>query len=139
MTAYADAYLFRDATLKIDSVDYANQVTKARLVPDTPIQTVRTLVPDGVIQDVDSTVWTLEVSAVQSSAITGSLAAALNTASGTQVDCVLTPKNGTGVATAAFTIVALPMEFGGDQGAINASDLVFPVVGQPVFSTTTSS
>jgi hypothetical protein len=139
MTVYSDAYLFRDATITIDDTDYANQITKARLVPDTPIQTVRTLVPDGVIQDVDSTVWSFEITGVQSKSATTSLAAALNTAKGTQVDCVLTPSNGSGNVTASFTIVAVPVDFGGDQGAINTYDATFPVVGQPVFATVTTT
>lgn len=134
MTAFANAYVMRDATVTVDDIEYANQCTKARLVPDTPIQTVRTLAPDGVIQDVDSTVWTFEATIVASKIGTGGLSAALRAASGTQLDCVLTPANGTGNETAAFTIVALPTDFGGDQGNINTFDISLPVVGQPVFS-----
>ena len=135
MPTFAGAFVLRDATVTIDDVEYANQCTKARLVPDTPIQTLRTLVPDGVIQDVDSSVWTFELTGVASKIGTGSLVKALRDASGTQVECVLTPQNGVGNETATFSVVALPTDFGGDQGNINTVDISLPVVGQPIFGT----
>lgn len=134
MPAYADAHVLRNATVTIDEVEYANQVTKARLVPDTPVQTLRTLVPDGAIQDVDSTVWVLELSGVQSHK-NGGLAKALTDAAGTEIEVVIQPKAGTGQDTATVTIVAMPVEFGGEQGAYRTFEAEFPVVGQPVFGT----
>jgi hypothetical protein len=134
MAVVAGVYVVRDAVVTIDSVEYANQVTSARLVPETPIQTVRTLVPDGAITDVDSTVWTFELTAVQKNN-TGGLVKALRALdSGEQVAVVLTPKDLAGEDTAAFTIMALPAPFGGAQGAFPTAELVFPVVGQPVFT-----
>jgi hypothetical protein len=134
VTAYANAYVVRNAVITIDSVVYGNQTTKARLVPDTPIQTLRTLVPDGVVQDVDSTVWTLELSGVESRK-TGGLAKALDDANGTQIDVIIQPKAGTGEDTATVTIVALPVTFGAEQGAWRLFEATFPVVGQPTFGT----
>lgn len=134
MPAYAGAHVMRDAKVTIESVEYANQVTKARLVPDTPIQTLRTLVPDGTVQDVDSTSWTLELSGIQDMK-TGGLAKALNDAAGTQLDVVLQPKNGTGESTATFTIIAVPVEFGGEQGNYRTFEGEFPVVGAVTFGT----
>ncbi|SCF06557.1 hypothetical protein [Micromonospora mirobrigensis] len=134
MPAATGAHVFRNAIVTVEAVQYANQVTKARLVPDTPIQTVRTLVPDGVVQDVDSTVWTFEMSGLQING-TGGLAKALRDAAGTEVDVTLQLKAGTGQPTATFTIIALAPEFGGEQGSYLTQEMTFPVVGAPVFGT----
>lgn len=134
MPAYANAHVMRDATVTVEAVAYTNQVTKARLVPDTPVQSVRTLVPDGQVQDVDSTLWTLEISGLQSTK-TGGLAKAFNDAAGDQIEVVIQPKNGTGEDTATVTIIAMPVEFGGEQGAFRTFEAEFPVVGQPAFGT----
>jgi len=133
MPAPAGALVYRDALVTIATVEYANQVTKATLVPDTPIQTVRTLVPDGVVQDVDSTVWSLELTGLQINS-TGGLAKALRTASGTTLAVVLQLKTGSTQPKATFSVIALPMPFGGEQGKFMMADIVLPVVGAPVFA-----
>lgn len=134
MAAVTGVYVLRDATVTIDEVEYGNQATVARLVPDTPIQTLRTLVPDGVIQDVDTPVWTFEVTFVQKNN-TGGLATALRAlAIGEQVEVVLAPKNLAGEDEATFTIVSLRPPFGGQQGQYPTAEMVFPVIGQPVFA-----
>lgn len=135
MTVATGVYVVRDALFTLATVTYANQITVARLVPDVPIQTLRTLVPDGAIQDVDSAVWTLELTLVQKNN-TGGLSKALRTAApGSVLACVLAPKDLDGEDTAAFNILALPPPFGGEQGNFPTAEMVFPVVGQPVFST----
>jgi hypothetical protein len=126
-------YVVRDAVVTIDSVEYANQVTSARLVPDTPIQTQRTLVPDGAITDVDSTVWTFELTALQKNN-TGGLVKALRAIEpGDEVVVTLAPHDLTGEDEATFTIKVLHAPFGGTQGAFPTAEMVFPVVGQPSF------
>lgn len=132
MTAFASAHVMRDALVTINAVEYANQVTKARLVPDTPIQTLRTLVPDGVVQDVDSTVWTLELEGIESRK-TGGLAKALDALVGTTVTCVIVPKAGTGNDSATCSIVVVPVSFGGEQGEWRTFEAEFPVSGAVVF------
>jgi len=134
MPAYANAHVMRDAIVTVESVTYTNQVTKARLVPDTPVQSIRTLVPDGQVQDVDSTLWTLELSGLQSTK-TGGLAKALNDAAGQQVEVLIQPRVGSGEDTATVTIIAMPVEFGGEQGSFRTFEAEFPVIGQPVFGT----
>lgn len=137
MGVAAGIYLIKDAVVTINSVQYDNQVTKAQLTPDVPIQTQRTLDPDGAIVDVDSAVWTFEVTALQKNN-TGGLAKALRALEpGEEVDCVLQPQNTVGEEKATFTIKALPMPFGGEQGNWPTAEMAFPVVGQPVFTTTT--
>lgn len=135
MPAPTGAMVFRDAVISVNAVEYANQLNKARLVPETPIQTFRTLVPDGVVQDVDSTVWTLELSGLQINTA-GGLAKALRDAAGTEVEVVLQPKAGASQPTATFDIIVTHVEFGGEQGSFLPFEATFPVVGAPVFGTT---
>lgn len=134
MSAAAGAHVIKNALVTIEGVEYANQVSKARLVPDQPVQTMRTLDPTGTVQDVDTPVWTLELTGLQIN-VAGGLAKALRDANGGELDVVLQPKAGTGQATATFTIMALMPEFGGEQGNWATQDLTFPVNGQPVFGT----
>ena len=135
MAAATGAIVYKDALVTIATVEYANQVTKARLVPDVPIQTVRTLVPDGVVQDVDSPVWTFELAGLQINA-TGGLAKALRDAApGSSLAVVLQPKVGSSQPKATFTVMAVPAPFGGDQGSFLMMEMVLPVVGAPVFGT----
>lgn len=139
MAAPTGVYVLRDASVSIDSVEYANQCTRARLVPDVPIQTKRTLVPDGVVQDVDSAAWTFEVAALQKNNA-GGLALALRTATpGDELDVILVPKDGLSMPQATFTILALPVIFGGEQGNWAEFEASFPVIGSPVFGTTAAS
>lgn len=131
--------VYRDASIEVDSVEYANQVTKARLVPDTPIQTLRTLDPTGVVQDIDTPAWTFELSGGQKND-SGGLAKALRDATpGTELDIVLLPKSGLSQPQASFTVLAMPVEFGGEQGSFGTFEIELPVVGQPTFGTSPAS
>ena len=132
MPAVAGVFVMRDATVSLEGTDYANQLAKARLVPETPIQQYRTLVPDGTLSDVDSSTWTLELTGLQKW-ITGGLADALNDAAGTKLTLILTPKNGTGNATATCEVTAMPVPFGDEQGKFPTFDITLPVDGSPVF------
>jgi hypothetical protein len=134
MSAPRGAYVVRNGVATIAGTEYAQQFTKSRLVPDTPIQTLKTLVPEGVVQDIDLTAWTWEVNLVQDfTAVTG-VGAYFNANSGQQVTVVIAPLKGSTLPQATFTIIALPVDFGNDQGAWNTVDASFPVVGQPVFA-----
>jgi len=133
MAAYGGAFVMRDALVIFDETEFQNQVTKARLVPDQNIQTLRTLVPDGTITDVDSAMWTLELSGVQDWETTG-LAKYLHTHAGELVEVTIAPKNATGKQQAVCTVRVIEPPFGGDQGAFAIIELELPVQGQPVFS-----
>jgi hypothetical protein len=126
--------VMKDASIKVDDIEYANQVRKARLVPDQQTQTYKTLVPDGVIQDTDQAVWTLELEGLQINA-TGGLAKALRTAAGTVIEVIVQPKVGTGQDIATVNVLVPAIPFGGEQGEFLVMDLSIPVVGQPVLST----
>lgn len=134
MPAATGAFVIKDALVTVDSVAYANQARIARLVPDQPIQTYRTLVPDGAQQDVDSPVWTFELTGLQINQ-TGGLAKALRALNpGDEVEVVLAPNNTSGDDQATFTIKAMTPPFGGEQGSYAEMEMVFPVVGAPVFA-----
>ncbi len=134
MAVAAGIYVVKDALLTIGGTTYANQITVARLVPDTPMQTVRTLVPDGAITDTDSPAWTLELTILQKNN-TGGLAKLLrSTPAGDQLACVLAPKNLTGEDKATFTALSIPVPFGGQQGQFPTAEIVLPVLGVPVFA-----
>lgn len=133
MAAPTGAFVMKNSIVTIGAVQYANQLRIAQLVPEAPIQTYRTLVPDGVVQDVDSAVWTFEATGLQINK-EGGLARALRAyAPGETIAVVLTPQSGEG-DSAAFTVMAVPVPFGGEQGGFATMELVFPVIGQPVIT-----
>ena len=123
--------VFKNASITIDGDQFANALTRARLVPEVNKQTLRTLVPDGVIQDSDTAVWTFEITAVQAWAAAG-ISKALWDARGTQVEVVLQLEVGTGKPTWTFDINVDPTTIGGEQGQILVSEAEFGVIGEPV-------
>ena len=131
--AYARAMVFRNPTVTIESVAYTSQVSKARLVPDTPTQTMRTF--GGVDKDRDTTAWTLELAGHQDRG-TGGLGDALDdaAAAGGTLTVEIQAKPGAGQDKAVVEIVPVPIEFGGEAGAWKAFEQTFEVVDQPVFS-----
>ena len=132
MPAATGAMVFKNAVITIDSVEYANQLRVARLVPDQPVQTYRTLVPDGAVSDVDTATWTLEITGLQINDA-GGLSKALRDANGAKLVATLQLKAGTGQATATFTFTPLMPPFGGEQGAWLEQELSMPVDGTPVW------
>lgn len=128
-------YVLKNSSITVDGVEYNNQMSRSRLVPDTPIQTKRTLVPDGIVQDVDSPAWVWQVAGLQKSDAGGLAKALRDATAGDELDVVYLPLAGSGKPEATFTILALPVDFGGDQGSWADFEAVFPVVGQPVFGT----
>jgi hypothetical protein len=133
MPAYAGAFVIRNALVSFAATDFTNQCTKARLVPETPTQTLRTLVPDGAIVDVDSTVWTLELSGIQDWE-TGGFAAYCNTNNGALVAVTIAPQNTTAKRKATISARVVPVPFGGDQGKFADFDLTLACNGQPVIA-----
>jgi hypothetical protein len=135
MVAYARAHVIKYALFTVEAVEYNTQVTKVRLVPDTPTQTLRVMEPASSVTDSDSAVWTLELAGIQDFGA-GSLGAALRTAAdaGTDLDVEFQPKTGTGQDKAVFVIRPVNIPFGGDTGTFRTFDVTIPVVGKPTFS-----
>lgn len=131
--SYARSMVYRNPTVTIDEVAYTNQTWKARLVPDTPVETRRTF--GGVDKDRDSTSWVLELAGHQDRGAAG-LAAALDAAAtaGDPIEIVIQAKPGTGQDTATCNIVPVPVEFGGEKGDWKQFDATFEVIDQPTFS-----
>lgn len=134
MTAYTGGFVIKNALLTLEGTDFSNQVSKARLVPEVNVQTMRTLVPDGQIVDIDSAQWTLELTGVQDHE-TGGLADYLTDNAGTLVTAVVAPRNGTGKAKWTIEVMCLPVPVGGDQGEWATIDVELPCSGQPVKGT----
>jgi hypothetical protein len=128
--------VLKDSLVEFETVDHANELTRARLVPETPEQTVRTLVPDGAITDTDSAAWTFEIAGLQKH-VTGGLGYLLNTSEpGTLLDVVYEPKAGlVGGVHYEFQVSSKPIPIGGDQGAQGTFELVLSVQGSPVRTT----
>jgi len=130
---YARSMVFKNPVVTIEGVNYGAQVSKARLVPDTPIQTMRTF--GGVDQDSDTTSWTLELAGHQDRG-TGGLGKALDDAiaAGGTLTLVIAAKPGAGQDQATVEIVPVPIEFGGETGAWKAFEQTFACIDQPVFA-----
>ncbi len=127
--------VLKDSLVTIEGVDYANQLTRARLVPDVPTQTIRTLVPDGAINDVDSAAWTFEIAGIQKLA-TGGLLKLLNESEpGALLDVVWEPLTDVvGQPQYVFQVRAMPGPVGGDQGAFATFEMVLTVEGSPLLT-----
>ncbi len=136
MAGYARAFIMRDSTVTIDSVEYNGQLNKVRFVPATPMEQMPVLVPTGTITDISTTTWTCELGGVQDNG-SGSLGAALRAAAGTLMDVVFQPRVGTGQDKITASVMAMPIEFGGEQGSWRTFDITLPVDGQPTFSQST--
>lgn len=126
--------VLKDSLIQVESTDYANQLNRFRLVPETPVQVRRVLVPDGSIVDTDSSVWTLEVAGEQKYTTGGFAKLLLDSEPGTHLDVEWEPLAGVaGQPSVTFTVVSKPVPIGGDQGAAGLFEIVLEVVGQPVF------
>ena len=125
--------VLKNSLFTVEGTDYANQLTRIRLVPDTPTQTIRTLVPDGSISDVDSATYTLEIAGIQKLATGGLLKLFNDTEPGTLLDVEWEPlKDTVGQPNFVFQIKSMPGPVGGDQGAFATFEMVLQVEGQPV-------
>lgn len=134
MPAPAGAFVLKAPIITIGGTSYANQLTKSRLVADTPTVTLRTLVPDGSVTDVDTATWTFELAGIADWKNAQGLADFLNDQANNLVSVVFQPKPGSGEKSAAFQMYAHPVDFGGEQGQFAVFDATFGVLGAPVFS-----
>lgn len=131
--------VLKNSLVTIEGTDYANQMTRSRLVPDVPTQQVRTLVPDGAINDTDSAAWTWEIAMIQTLATGGLLKLLNDSTPGTELDVVWEPVKGTvGQPRYTFVVKSMPGPVGGDQGAFGQTEMVLQVVGTPVVTTISS-
>ena len=128
------AFVVKNSLLTVDGTSYANQCTKSQLVPDQPLQQVRTLVPDGVVSDVDSATFTWEITGLQINRAGGLARYLRGLTPGTQISVVMGPNNVTGDQKASFTAIAMIPPLGEEQGKFATMDLSMPVLGAPIYS-----
>jgi hypothetical protein len=131
--------VLKNSEVTFTATDYANQMTRARLVPEVPSQQIRTLVPDGTLSDVDSAAWTFEIAGIQK-LNTGGLAKMLNDATpGSEIEVTWQPVKGVvGQPEYTFMVIAQPVPIGGDQGGFATFEAVLQVVGAPVVAAISS-
>lgn len=134
MAAPLGAYVLKTPVITIGGTSYANQLTKTRLVAETPTVTLRTLVADGSVTDVDTAVWTFELGGISDWKNGQGLADYLNDNANTLVAVVFQPKSGSGEAVASFSMYSHPVDMGGEQGQYAVFDATFGISGAPVFS-----
>lgn len=134
MARMTGAFVLRNSSVTFDGTEFNNQLSAARLVPETSIQTQKTLDPEGTLQDVDSATWTFEISGPQGNDEDG-LTTYLEEHEGEEIEVVFQPKLGSGQKVKTFTVIAMAPEFGGEQGAFGTFSLSLPVQGSPVPST----
>ena len=134
MAAPAGAFVLKTPIITIGGTSYANQLTKTRLVAETPTVTIRTLVSDGSVTDVDTAVWTFELAGIADWKNGQGLADYLNDNANALVTVIFQPKSGSGEKSATFQMYAHPVDFGGEQGQFAVFDATFGISGAPVFS-----
>ena len=134
LPAYTGAFVNRNALFTLGGTNFANQVWKVRIVPDTPNQQQRTLVPDGTISDVDSATWVMELEGLQDFEA-GGLAAYLRTNAGVQVAFAFAPVNSSGKQKYTGTVVAIAPPMGGEQGEFAQFEIEMPIIGNPTSGT----
>lgn len=134
MAAAPGAFVMRNASTTFDTVEYKNQLTTAKLVPDAEAQQLKTLDPTGTVSDVDTASWVFELAGVQDHVVTQGLCDFLTANHGQEVDVVFQPRAGAGERIATFTCIAKAQDFGGEQGSWTLFETELPVVGEPVWS-----
>ena len=130
-------HILKEGSISIGATDFANIISKSKLVPSQDIVTFTGYIPEAVYQDVNTATWVWQITAVASWAA-GGLAKLLHENAGMELDCVFTPNTPTG-ESASFTIMPTEVPFGGDQGTFNVEDMIVPVIGQPNFTDGDSS
>jgi hypothetical protein len=128
------AFIMRNASTTFDTSEYKQELTKAELVPDAPVEQLRTLDPTVIYSDVDSSTWTFDIAGVQNWVVSQGLADFLNDNHGGTVEVVLQPRPGAGQRIATFNVICMSPNFGGEQGSWALMELSLPVDGVPVFS-----
>lgn len=131
----AGAFIMRNASTTFDTAEYKQQLTKAELVPDAPVEQLKTLDPSVIHTDVDTATWNFEIAGIQDWVVSQGLADFLHTNHGQTAEVVLQPRPGAGQRIATFTVMCMSPNFGGEQGSWALMELTLPVDGVPAFTT----
>ena len=125
--------VLNDIVLVIGTDNYEAAVSKAELVPNTPVTTWKGMTPTAVFPLPGSTEWVLNIEFAQDHATANSLSQYLQTNAGTQKSVTLKPKKpGTTGPTYTITATMLPGSIGGAVDAVAVASVSLPCIGQPV-------
>lgn len=116
----------KNVSVTFDGTPYLGNTTKTTLTPSQDVQQLRTLDPGYTLSDVNDATWVFDVSGP---VIEDGLWDYIMEHVGEEIEVVLQPMPGSGRKTATFTVIALALPFGGEQGAYSTFDASFPVVG----------
>lgn len=125
--------VLNDIVLVIGTDNYEAAVSKAELVPNTPITTWKGMTPTSVFPMPGSTEWTLNLEFAQDHATANSLSQYLQTNAGQQKSVTLKPKKPSSSGpTYTITATMLPGSIGGAVDAVAVASVSLPCIGQPV-------
>lgn len=122
--------LIGDVSTTTAEREFATQCTKARLKPSTKSDDALVVLSGDSIPGSQTTTWELEATLIQDYD-TDNLAEWCMKHAGKQVPFKFTP-NGAAKRMYSGELVLRPIDIGGDVTKRNTSDVVFPLVGDPV-------
>src|SRR5690606_23803825 len=128
----SNAFIMRSSIAEFDTTDYAEELSRAELVPDTQVEQLK-LLKGNTVSDVDNPSWTFAISGIQDWTVTQGLCDFLNANHGEKVEVTFQPRLGTGERTANFGVVATSPNFGGEQGSWATFELELPVDGEIIW------
>src|SRR5690606_17761741 len=112
----SNAFIMRSSIAEFDTNDYAEELSRAELVPDTQVEQLK-LLKGNTVSDVDNPSWTFAISGIQDWTVTQGCGDFLSASRGGKVDVTFQPRLGTGQRTATFSVIAMSPNFGGEQGS----------------------
>ena len=68
----SNAFIMRSSIAEFDTRDYAEELTRAELVPDTQVEQLK-LLKGNTVSDVDNPSWTFAISGIQDWTVTQGL------------------------------------------------------------------
>ena len=128
----SNAFIMRSSIAEFDTKDYAEELSRAELVPDTQVEQLK-LLKGNTVSDVDNPSWTFAISGIQDWTVTQGLCDFLNANHGEKVEVTFQPRMGSGQRTATFNVIAMSPNFGGEQGSWATFELELPVDGEIVW------
>lgn len=129
-------FVLRDCTVKLGATDtYEAHLNRVRFVPSSQTVTWQGLSPAASFTGSGRATWTCELAGVQDWETANSLAQYLTDNDGEQIPVEFLPQIGSGLAKFTGTIIAAPVEVGGEVNAIPQFTVTLGMTGAPARST----
>src|SRR5690606_41529189 len=122
----SNAFIMRSSIAELDTNDYAEELSRAELVPDTQVELLK-LLKGNTVSDVDNPSWTFAISGIQDWTVSQCLCDFLNANHGDKIEVTFLPLLGTGQRSATFRVIAMSPNVGGEQGPWATFELELPV------------